>query len=74
MRFELATGVPVEITGPNGPVLVASDSEAVYDFTGPAGHYRLQIQQPDRRNREEGDTDKNLAVGDVWGRDLYSRR
>jgi hypothetical protein len=72
MAFDLAPGMPVGITGSNGSVVVTSDPDAVYDSTGPPGHYSVQIQQPDRRNREEGDQDKNLSVGEVWARSVYS--
>lgn len=73
-EFELAPGMRLQINGPNGAVFVTSDAEAVYDITGlPAGHYGIQIEQPDRRNREEGDQERDLSTGEVWVRDLYSR-
>lgn len=72
--FEPAPGMRLQISGPNGAVFVTSDAEAVYDLTGvPAGRYGIRIEQPDRRNREEGDQEKDLATGEVWGRDVYSR-
>lgn len=72
--FEPEPGMHLQINGPNGAVFVTSDADAVYDLTGvPAGHYGIQIEQPDRRNREEGKQERDLSIGEVWGRDLYSR-
>lgn len=72
--FEPAPGMRLQIDGPNGVVTLTSDAEAVYDLTGaPAGHYGIRIEQPDRRNREEGGQERDLATGEVWGRDVYSR-
>lgn len=73
VAFEPAPGMPVEITGPNGSVIVTSDADAVYDFTGPSGQYSIQIGEPDRRNREEGDQGKTLLTGEVWERSVYSK-
>jgi hypothetical protein len=74
VSFQLAPGMRVEIRGPNGSIFVVSDADAVYDLTGvPAGHYRIQIEDPDRRNREEGDQDRDLLPGEVWERSVYFR-
>jgi hypothetical protein len=72
--FEVAPGMRLQINGPNGAVILNSDGAAVYNLTGvPAGHYSIQIEQPDRRNREEGEQERDLSTGEVWVRDLYSR-
>lgn len=73
-QFEPAPGIRVEIDGPNGSVFVTSDADAVYDFTGlSAGNYSTQIQEPDRRNCEEGPQEKDLSIGEVWERSVYSK-
>lgn len=73
VAFERVPGMRVEITGPNGSVSVTSDADAVYDLNGvPPGHYSIQIEQPDRRNREEGDPNKDLSTGEIWERSVYS--
>lgn len=71
--YEPAPGMRIEINSPSGSIIVASDADAVYEASGlAAGHYRIRIENPGRRDHEEGGRDKNLSPGDVWGRDLYS--
>ena len=73
-KYEPTPGMEVEISGPDGPILVTSDANAVYEFDRlPVGHYTIRIEHPDRRDYEEGVHDKILSPGDVWGRDVYSQ-
>lgn len=72
-RYEPVPGMRAQINGPSGSFFVTSDADGVYDAAGlPAGHYSVQIEHPDRRDGEEGNHDKSLSLGDVWGRDVYS--
>ncbi len=63
---DLAPGVKVWITGPNGVVSTMADDQGVYDVIGlPAGHYSLKVDalnQPRHVYRAEAD----LKSGEAW--------
>jgi hypothetical protein len=63
-----APGITVRITGPQGALLVQTDSDGIYDRVGlPAGHYSVRLDSQDPRSaRGRASDEADVRPGEVW--------